>query len=250
MGGVAIPLVVVAAVCLLVTSWAWLFSGDGGKSSSPARVSVEATVHPAAAGSSGPSAAASAQPPATAPSQTGTGGTSGSPSADATATAASTPPGGPLGPGPGSASQPNGGPAPDPAPGGGGTPAPPPAAGTGGTGATPPAASPPPSTPAGTQPRDIVVLVDRYATTGYIDVINPTDRPLASWKLTVVVSGSAFTVFRAEGNDGFVAHSSGTTATATSDRPLLPHEELTIYFELKAPIQSATCDLSGVACRF
>ncbi|MEU8133372.1 hypothetical protein [Streptodolium elevatio] len=244
----AIPLVVVAVVCLLVTSWAWIFDGGDGRASSTAPVSAESAVPAGPPGAESTVSAASgpsAPPAAALPTRSDTPAdpsASGSPAPPTdTAPPSSTAPA----PGPGSPAQPAGS---APAPGGAGTPAVP-QAGTP-SAATPPAASSPASTSAGTQPRDILVIVDRYATSGYIDIVNPTDRPLASWKLTVTVTGSAFLVWRTHGNDGFVANHTSTTATATSDRPLLAHEELTVYFELKDPVKSSACNLSGVPCQF
>ncbi|WP_406299928.1 hypothetical protein OG948_32675 [Embleya sp. NBC_00888] len=230
----AIPLIVVVIVCFLITSWAWLFAGDdkrGARSSAPDATSA-ADGTPVGGGvvaGSGSPAPTGATPRA---GGTVSGTASGSPAPSASSSA----------PAPGQPGASSGAAQPP------GVPAQPPG--------VPQSATAPGATPVGTpraseaQPGEIAVMVDRFATTGYIDVINPTDRPLKSWKLTVTVSGSRFTVFRADGNGGLTAQYGSTVATATSTRPLQPHEELTLYFELKDPVTNATCDFSGVSCRF
>lgn len=50
--------------------------------------------------------------------------------------------------------------------------------------------------------------------------------------------------------EGRIARYATTVATATWARPQQSHEELTLYFGLKDPVTNATCDFSGVACRF
>ncbi|MGW1994558.1 hypothetical protein [Embleya sp. NPDC001921] len=230
----AIPLIAVVIVCFLITSWAWLFAGDdkrGARSTGPDATSVaEGTP----VGGGGVTGSGSPQPTDATPRAGGTvtGTASGTPTPSASSSApAPGQPGASSGP-----AQPPGAPAQPPG-------VPPPATAPGATPVDTPQASE-------AKPGEIVVMVDRFATSGYIDVVNPTDRPLKSWKLTVTVSGSRFTVFRADGNGGLTAQYGTTVATATSTRPLQPHEELTVYFELKDPVTNATCDFSGVSCRF
>lgn len=286
-GGVAIPLVVVAVVCLLVTSWAWIFGGDGGRSGASLPVSSGEKpgmpgVVPGKQGSVSPGASApdpgTAQPAATPSTSPSTA--TGAPTASGTPTGTPAPgtiAGGTAGPGtvgnggPGTAAGGSGGNPNAPVTGGGsgsttggsgttgGTSTTGGSTTTGGTGAvggstggaTPnPTPSPSTTAPTGTQPRDIQIFVDRMPTTGYVDIYNPTSRPLASWRLTINLTGTRFLVWRAEGNDGFTTSVNMGTAVATSNRALLPGEELTLYFELKEAPATASCDFSGVSCRF
>ncbi|WP_331765892.1 hypothetical protein [Embleya sp. NBC_00896] len=221
----AIPLIVVAVVCLLATSSAWLFSGNND-ARQPNGLNRSTPPSPHASSSRGqvpdttevPSGAPTLGP-----------GTSRTPTAPASTARPPSDSAGPQATGPGPIADPSHN-----------------------NQASPPGTAPTPvSTPAGgTRPGDISVFVDRGATTGYIDLVNPTERPLASWTLTITVAGSRFIQFRAEGNDGFTTDVGTTTAKAISNRPLLPHEELTVYFELKAPTSGGSCNFSGVSCRF
>ncbi|WP_424636435.1 hypothetical protein [Embleya sp. AB8] len=215
--GIVIPLIVVAVVCVLLTSGVFLFafagSDDGKGPDRPVSLDLNVPLP------------ASVPPPGTAPASPGavtasatksaTRSPAASTSASASATAGTTSPSAPPR-------------------------------------ATTPAAPPATPPPATTGPQDISVDATTsnsgWGADGTVVITNRTSRPLPTWDLTLTTSGrgNGFTMMS---GDGARTSLDRGTAIARGTGPLAPGASVVIDFGLYGRVDTIGCTFTGVTCR-
>ncbi|MCF2529159.1 hypothetical protein [Yinghuangia soli] len=239
----AVPLIVVVAVCFLAVALTSLGGGARLPFVSDDAPEQKQDVRLAGATSSGPPSGAVSSAPGVPPGSASTSQRTGTPAASGaqpSAGVSGAPPGGvPTGvAGPGSVPGPGGA-----LPGGG--------AATNAPGAgTAPASNAPAPGAQSANPGDVLVTVSQISSeTGYVYLNNTSKQPLPSWTLTISLSGASFLDFSPQGGAAR-GQVSGSTGTATSTRALAPGEEVRVQFQLTGKVKSGTCRFSGVGCSF